>query len=142
MITVAERLRQAAACSGGIPHGIFVTSQFLLELAKELEPDYFLADPAIHAMTYYGEYEALGKASNWPRCEVHYWFIDRPSADAYIWIGCYERGYRPPKRKLPAIRPRIRVKMGRMVCEGRVELPCPKATASETVASTNSAIRT
>jgi hypothetical protein len=29
-----------------------------------------------------------------------------------------------------------------MVCEGRVELPCPEATASETVASTNSAIRT
>jgi hypothetical protein len=99
MITVAERLRQAAACSGGKPHGIFVTSEFLLELAAELEPDYFLADPAVHAMTYYGEYEALGRHY---RGHLHFWFIDRKSADAYIWDGCYRMGYRPPNYAVPA----------------------------------------
>jgi hypothetical protein len=117
-LSVAERMRQAAHLSSGAPCGIYMTKERLLNWAKELEPDHVPAedcDPTIHAAM--GRYESVGYVNRYGW--LNYWFVSRDNADHNMWDGCYDRGYRPAHYPLPAVRPRIRVRVARV----RVTLP-------------------
>jgi len=104
--SVAETLRQAAYLCSGAPSGIFITSEFLRQLAQELEPDYAESDAQEHAVR--SGLEAIGR--NNASGHVRYDFTPRASFDEFTWLAIYDRGYRINRFPVPAIRPRHRVK--------------------------------
>ncbi len=105
-ISVAETLRQAAYLCSGAPSGIFITIEFLRQLAQELEPDHIEADAEKQATR--SGFEAIGRISSWGH--LHYFFVPMASFDQSVWDKLYEKGYRINRFPLPAIRPRQRAK--------------------------------